>query len=93
MNGTIALNSELMQNKVFDYAERFKLYILLLLLASPQQAPADNTSTRPQVITSTSKLSTLSSLTPKQVRNALRALQKSGLIEVVTTHRNTTILF
>ena len=89
MNGTISLNSELLQHKVFDHTERFKLYILLLLISSEQQLPADH---RPQVVTSTSKLSALSTLSPKQVRNALRALHKSGLIEVVTSHRNTTII-
>lgn len=80
---SIRLNGGIMESKAYQNAARFKIFVTLLLLA---RGRCDGV-----IETSLARLAEQSLLTVKQVRNALAALAKAGLIVCSPTHRGTVV--
>lgn len=93
----IAMESIKLKRGVFTSCEfenpaRFKLFVALLFMAEQEQTIKSEVELRRgQLLTSLSLLAARTSLTIKQVRNALAALKKGGKITTCSTHLYTVV--
>ncbi len=88
MNSCIKLYRDIMKSPLYRNAARFKLFVTLLLLAQcDDDSEGEVELKRGQLVTSLSRLCATTSLTPKQVRCALSALERDEYIEVQATNK------
>lgn len=88
MNGWIKLYRDIMDSPLYRNAARFKLFVTLLLLAQHDDDSGGAIELkRGQLLTSLSRLCATTSLTPKQVRCALSALERDEYIKIYATNK------
>lgn len=88
----IKLSREILGKSEYLYAARFKLFITLLFLASKEECFVDGEQLkRGELVTTIKGLSERVSLTIKQVRLALAALKKAGVITTRSTNVHTVV--
>lgn len=88
----LKLGREIVEGRQWRVAARFKLFVSLLFMAAEEECCVAGVQiVRGQVLCSLATLSARTFLTVKQVRNALAALRKAGVIELRTTHRYTIV--
>ena len=89
---TLKFKREILQGAEYKNGSRLKLFVLLLFMAADSDCVVDGVALqRGQVVSSVASLSQLSALTVKQVRCALAALAKAGLITTTTTRMYTIV--
>ena len=88
MTGWVKIYRELLETPLFSSAERFRFFILLIMLAQhkPQQYYGIEVG-RGQLITSIRQLARRCGMTPKKVRCALQSLEFWELIKVEPTRK------
>lgn len=88
----IKLSREILGKSEYLYAARFKLFVTLLFLASKEDCFVDGEQLkRGELVTSIKTLSERVSLTVKQVRLALAALKKAGVITTRSSNIHTVV--
>ena len=92
MAESIKLSRELMSGRSYRYAARFKLFVTLIFMAAVEEhSECGVVVRRGELVTTVARLVELTMLTTKQVRRALEALSKAGLILIATTPRHTVV--
>lgn len=88
----IKLNREILGKSEYCYAARFKVFVALLFLANQSDGFVDGLwLKRGELVTTQKALADRVSLTIKQVRLALAALKKAGVITTRTSRVNTIV--
>ena len=88
----IKLNREILGKSEYCYAARFKLFVALLFLANQSDGFVDGEELkRGELVTTQKALAERVSLTIKQVRLALVALKKAGVITIRTSNVHTIV--